>query len=377
MRQAGAVLTVDRQQVIAHRIAVGGLHRDGRGLDRVLRLGVQVTGTSAPVALAARQEPGSSDAVDLTALTTAWTHRGAPHHHRPAQLVGLARASLPLSDADAAARLNWSGPEQRRIGIPAAEAIARASDALSEVVTAPTTKGQASAEVTRRLPDTLLRDCRPCGAVHVNEQLMRLSALAVGVGVDPSERTLLLTPPPDGWERPAASDPARAAELVDAYLAVLGPAGRAEAAGFVGSSPAAFAPAWESAVGSLVEVSVAGASAWLPAADADALADPPEPDVVRLLPPSDSFLQLRDRALLVPDAERRAALYRTLGNPGAVLADGEIAGTWRAAASGRKVTITVTAFDPLPPTLRAAVEEEAERVAAARGSVLQRVAVAS
>lgn len=369
------MLTVDRAQVIAHRVAVQGLHRTtgpGGVLGRVLALGLQESGATARVALAARTD---ADLASL-GLVTGWTHRGAPHHHRPADVPGLAAASRPLSDADAAARLAWSGPEQRRVGIPAAEAIDRAADALAAVVTAPITKGAASTEVTRQLPGALLRDCRPCGCVHVNEQLMRLSALPVGVGLDTTGPTLLLTPPPAGWTRPQVPDVARAADLAETYLAVLGPAGKAEAAGFVGSSTAAFAPAWEAALAGLVEVRVDGAPAWLPAADVDALAHPPEPDVVRLLPPYDPFLQLRDRPLLVPDAEHRAALYKILGNPGAVLVDGEVVGTWRAKASGRKLTITVTPFAGLEPALRAAVDDEAERVAAARGLSLAAVSVA-
>lgn len=369
------MLAVDRAQVIAHRVAAQGLHRtDPAGLERLLDLGLQESGSTASVALAARSSPEATPT--SLGLAAGWTHRGAPHHHRPGDLPGLAAASRPLSDADAAARLAWSVPEQQRKGIPAAEAIERAADALAEVVTAPMTKGAASTEVTRRLPDALLRDCRPCGCVHVNEQLMRLSALPVGVGLDVTGPTLLLTPPPEGWARPAAPDATRAAELVAAYLAVLGPAGAAETTGFVGSSPKAFASAWEIALAELVEVRIEGAPAWLPAGDADALTHPPEPDVARLLPPFDPFLQLRDRPLLVPDADRRSALYRALGNPGAVLADGEIVATWRAKASGGKLTITVTSFETLEPPVRAAVDDEAERVAVARGLVLQILVVA-
>jgi hypothetical protein len=358
--------TVAREQVLAHRVATQGLHRDGR-VDAVVTLGLQDTGPSATVALAARTPPGGETSPAALGLVDAWTHRGAPHHHRPADLPRIAAASRPLSDADAAARLSWSGPEQRRVGIPAAEAIDRAAAALAEVVTEPMTKGAASTEVTRRLPESLLRDCRGCACVHVNEQLMRLSALPAGITLDPTAPTLLLLPPPPGWEPPQEPDPVRAAEIVLAYLRVLGPATRAHAAGFVLSSPGTFAAAWEAALPHLAEVMLDGAPAWLPADDVDALLDPPEPDVVRLLPPSDPLLQGRDRELLVPDPAARKELYRILGNPGAVLADGEIVGTWRPKASGKKLAITVAPFGPLPSGVRSAVEVEAERVAEARG----------
>jgi hypothetical protein len=360
------VETLTREQVMAHRVAAQGLHRDRPGALAALgSLGLQDTGPTARLAVAARTD----DDPDPVAhgLVDGWTHRGAPHHHPAAERNDIAAAARPFDDADAAARLNWSGPEQRRVGIPAREAIDRAADALAEVVTEPMTKGAASGAVTKLLPDALLRDCRPCACVHVNEQLMRLSAFPVGVGLDPTGKTLLVTPPPPGWERPVDGDPARAARLVRDYLRVLGPAGPREVADFVGTSPKAFAPAWEAALPGLAEVRVGDRATWLPAEDLDAALGAPEPDVVRFLPPWDPMLQARDRELLAPDPLVRKELYKILGNPGALLAGGEIVGTWRPKASGKKLTIEVHPFAPLEPHVRARLDDEAERVAAARG----------
>lgn len=360
------VATLTREQVMAHRVAVQGLHRDRPDAVAALAsLGIQDSGPTARLALAARSD-GDPDPV-ARGLVDGWTHRGAPHHHPPAERNEIAAAARPFDDADAGARLNWSGPEQRRVGIPAREAIDRAADALVAVVTEPMTKGAASSAVTTLLPDALLRDCRGCGTVHVNEQLMRLSAFPVGVGLDATGRTLLLTPPPPGWDRPVEGDPQRAARLVVDYLRVLGPAGPREVADFVGTSTTAFAPAWEAALPGLVEVAVDGRPAWLPTADLDAALDPPDPDVVRLLPPLDPLLQARDRPLLAPDEAVRKELYRILGNPGAVLADGEIVGTWRSRAAGKRLTLEISPLVPLPPDVRARLDDEGERVAAARG----------
>lgn len=360
----GGGVDVSREQVLAHRIAAQGLHRDGPGtLERVLDLGIQDSGASAAVAVAAR-----SDApVPPTAL--AWTHRGAPHHHRPGELARWSRANRPRDDADAAARLGWSGPEQRRVGIPALAAIDRAADALAAVVTVPMTKGEASTQVTRRLPDALLRECRGCRCTHVNEQLMRLSAAPAGVAIDPDAPTLVLLPPPRGWVPPGAVTVADLAHLARAVLRVLGPGTPAHVAGFAGTATRVLTAVWAEVVDAadLAEVRLDGAAAWLPRQDLDALADPPAPDPVRLLPPFDPLLQVRDRELLVPDPDRRRELYRVLGNPGAVLADGEVVGTWRPRASGRRLALAVTEFEPWSPDVRARVDEEAERVAAARG----------
>ena len=89
----------------------------------------------------------------------------------------------------------------------------------------------------------------------------------------------------------------------------------------------------------------------------------------------DPYLQARDRELLVPDQALRSELYRALGNPGVVLADGEVVATWRPKAAGAWLTLLVSAAAPLTPDVRARIDDEAERVAAARGARLREVVV--
>jgi hypothetical protein len=57
-----------------------------------------------------------------------------------------------------------------------------------------------------------------------------------------------------------------------------------------------------------------------------------------------------------------------LGRPGALFVDGEVAGVWRTKASGKKLTITVEAFGPLPPRVWKQVEAEAQRVGEVRAA---------
>ena len=59
-----------------------------------------------------------------------------------------------------------------------------------------------------------------------------------------------------------------------------------------------------------------------------------------------------------------------LGRPGAVLADGELVGSWRPRQSGRSLTVAVKPWRALSGALREAVSEEAERLAAYRGIAL-------
>jgi hypothetical protein len=151
---------------------------------------------------------------------------------------------------------------------------------------------------------------------------------------------------------------------VTAYLRLLGPATPSEVAKFLGTTQAEIR-AWPEG---LTEVAVDGQRAWLPDR-VEALRSASAPPMVRLLPPSDPYLQARDRDLLVPDRGRQKAVWRALAKPGALLVDGEIAGVWRARLAGRAtLEVTVTEFDPPAARRRDAVHDEAGRVAAARGT---------
>jgi hypothetical protein len=91
---------------------------------------------------------------------------------------------------------------------------------------------------------------------------------------------------------------------------------------------------------------------------------------VRLLGPYDPYLQLRDRETLVADTARAKELWRALGRPGAVVVDGEVVGTWRPRASGRKLGLAVDHWGTHGAWLDAAVSEQAERFAQFRGLAL-------
>ena len=121
----------------------------------------------------------------------------------------------------------------------------------------------------------------------------------------------------------------------------------------------------------VVEVSVGLERRWLLADDVDRLDDRPD-EVTRLLAPFDLYLQARDRSLLVPDAGHAKDLWRMLGRPGGVLVDGEVVGTWRAKKSGPAVTVSVELWAPVD---RGRLADQAERLAAFRGSTLAGVEV--
>jgi hypothetical protein len=231
-------------------------------------------------------------------------------------------------------------------------------------IAAPTAKGAASAGVTRRLPEAMGRDCRPCQARHISDSAMRTTALAAGLELIPD------TSPPVLDRRPGArlvSKPDRAGlpVLISAYLRLLGPATPVDVAGYLGARRADLDAFWPK---DCVEVRVDGKPAWIAAAAAQDLADAEPVEVVRLLGGFDPYMQARDRELLIPDVSVQKALWPVLGRPGAVLVNGEIVATWRPKASGKKLTLSVEAFVPLPEHVWSEIESEAEAIAAIRGA---------
>lgn len=340
---------VDRAQVLAYRVAAHQFDRTSTDL-AVFDLGVQDSERSAAAALAARLE---SDP-DLTAYPVTWTVRGAPHLHRPADLPSLAGRLWPLSDNDAVTRM--SRPRGVTEGRAALAAVA---NALRKVVTAPMTKGEASGLITPLVPAELTAWCRGCDVTHVQDPVFRLAVLPAGLVFDTSRKTVTFTPMPKLWAVPRETK--GFTELLLAYLRLHGPAGPSEVAAYFGAPVTEIKQIWPE---DLAEVTVGGKRAWLPPDRLATLANPPDPDVVRLLPPLDPYLQARDRDLLVPDKGSQKEVWRILGRRGAIMVDGEITGTWQAKAAGKRLAVTLNPFGEPPPD---AVEEEAHRLATTRG----------
>ena len=115
-----------------------------------------------------------------------------------------------------------------------------------------------------------------------------------------------------------------------AYLRFFPPATDADIAGFLGTTRAATAPDRPAAV----PVTVEGRAGLVAEADVDALRAARRRDVVRLLPPSDPYLQGRDRELLVPDPAHRKQIWTSLGAPGVVVSGVDVVGVWRPTQKG-------------------------------------------
>jgi len=147
-------------------------------------------------------------------------------------------------------------------------------------------------------------------------------------------------------------------DLARRYLHVLGPSTPSSFATWAGIGLVEADVAFDRLRRSLTAVRTPFGEAWILSRDEPLLRAQPGPAAAaRLLPSGDAYYLLRgvDRELLVPDAERRAALWTSRVWPGAVLVEGEIVGTWRRA----QANLTVTPWTRIPRAKREAVEAEA------------------
>lgn len=165
--------------------------------------------------------------------------------------------------------------------------------------------------------------------------------------------------PPLIWSVPAPTFDLSDAqlELVRRYLHVFGPGTPDSFASWAGVRPSAAAATIDSLERELIAVHTPIGQAWILASDESTFRDKDDTASTRLLPSGDTYFLLQgdDRELLVPDEVNRGQLWTSRVWPGAVLLDGEIAGTWR--RSGHKVT--VYPWQPLKSAGRESIEKEA------------------
>jgi hypothetical protein len=158
---------------------------------------------------------------------------------------------------------------------------------------------------------------------------------------------------------PAGDDPLKARlELARRHLHVFGPTTPEAFARWAGISAREAVAAFATLRRSLTAVRTPIGDAWTLTRDEPLLRADPDPVApARLLPSGDAYylLQGDDRALLVPDADQRSALWTSRVWPGAVLLDGEVRGTWRRANE----TVTIQTWGRPSRAARHAVEAEA------------------
>ena len=352
-------MRVTREQVIGFRLArhhlAERLGADGAEAAAVVGLQDTPPGT-AGVALAARADVAPAALEQLVLVPSI---RGAPLAVAERDLAVFTAGLAPPDEEAAKAVIGnaWKSLD----GITATDALDRVSQAVHDSLgDGPLPRDEFHQALRERLPGELLWWCRGCQSHHVHPSLWRATGIRGVLAIVGREgRSAVFGLPP---EAPPLDDPG--AELARRFLRAYGPARPRLFADWAGLATSHAKALWERA-GDLAELDLDGAKAWALEEDRAALTEAALPAGVRLLPNLDPLNAGRDRELLVPEPDLRKRIWRSLGGPGTVLADGRVAGLWRPAKKGRRLVVTVEALTAIPDDELAA---EAERLPPFRGA---------
>lgn len=392
---------IDTEQVTAFRIAAHHLHErmpGGSAPEAAGACGLQDSPPgSALLALNARVqdvEPGTlADAVENRSMFHTWAMRGSPFFFPTADLAVFTTGVLP--DDEKARRRFVLGVEQAldQLGMSLDEAVDRTRSVVRTVLSNRRFAiNELGAELARAIAEDLPVGTRrlwetdgpyakgqPLGeaVVHFCLRILSLERVVCFTHRDGKQLPFVLT---EEWlrEQPAHTDADVArAEITRRYLRCYGPSTRADLAAWLGLASGDAQPWWALVEDELSEILVDGRTRWLLTEDVEALTAPPAASGVRILPPRDPLLQLRDRETLVPDTTLHRRIWRTVGEPGAVLVDGRLVATWRPRKSGATLSLTVEPFVTLTAAVRSDIETEADAVAILRRATSAEVHVMS
>ncbi|WP_157248164.1 winged helix DNA-binding domain-containing protein [Nonomuraea typhae] len=340
---------------------------------------------AAGLALAARVHEVTEERItaelDGKRLLQAFGARGAPHVFPARDAAVFTRGLLPETEEELRAFLRGAVPSLDRIGLAATDLAGLAAEAVKEILDGTALVkddlGRRAGElITDRLPagqrDGWQGHSPYSAQQFLGESLVRFALPVVSLrgilchGGRQGRSPLLRRT--DQWAGAIKGGLEKApGELVERFLRCYGPATPAHLAEWGGIGRAQAERLWEAAEPGLAEVESGGGPRWVLKGELGRLESPEEVKGVRLLPPHDPYLQARDRQVLLPDRDRRKALWRTIGGPGAVLVDGDIRAVWRPKTRRRTLDVAVEPLGRLGAKHRAPIGEEAARVAAFRG----------
>lgn len=379
-----------RDDVIAFRLRAHGLGERVETDELTAaagRCGVQDSPPgSALLALHARVDHLMPEIVDRAVaerdLMRTWAMRGAPFLVPTADASVFTTGVLPPTEAGRAQLILGVQQSLDALGLDVDEIIAATRAATVEVLPGRRLAiGPLGEEVASRIATTLPKRQREQweaegpysagqplgeGIVHFCVRILALEQVICFAHREGRSAPFVLV---DEWlDRPVPQmDPVGArAELVRRYLRCYGPSTRADFASWLGVRSGDARDWWDLVADELTEVDV-GRRAWLLTEDTPRLGDSPTPQGVRLLPPRDPYTQLRDRSTILAP-EHHGTVWRSIGEPGTVLVDGRIAGSWRPRKRGRRLTVTVTPFADLTRGDEERVRAEAERLGPLRGA---------
>ncbi|MDO9356196.1 MAG: winged helix DNA-binding domain-containing protein [Solirubrobacteraceae bacterium] len=306
---------------------------------------------------------------DRRSVASFYNARTATSILRKADAPVFATALIPSDDAGFKAIVVNALPERKsEYASPVEEAV----EAIAEILDGrELSRDDLHEELRGRLPKASLPWCEGCQSHHARRGLLVMASLHGKLCIAGKAGRAPLFARSDqwlgGWDAFAANDAGRA--LVDHFLAAFGPATPAEFADWAGLGKTHAKALWALEEEGLVEVTVDGGKPrWIRAVDQAALEDSPAPDGARLLGPGDPILQARDREVTVADAGVRKKLWTAIPTTGLAIHGSDAFATWKAKKSGKRLDLTLATFAKVPRGAKAAIEEQAERLAPHRGA---------
>lgn len=382
---------VSRGEVIAFRLGAHHLtERLGENglLDAAGRCGIQNSPPgSALLALHARvqnltREQVADAVAEEKSLLQTWSMRGAPFYFPAVDAPVFTTGVLPPTEEAMRHFVPGVEPALDTLGMSLVETVELTRAEIGAVLSGRRLAvNELGAEIAKRIARRLpkrQRDVWEEDGPYAPDQPLGEGVVHFCIRILTLQRVLCLAPRAgnkapfvlvDEWlGHPIPDiDPAVArAELLRRYLRCYGPSRRGDFAAWAGIRASDTDPWWSLVEDELTPVEFRGSS-WILTQDLDALRSAPAPKGVRLLPPRDPYTQVRDRETII-DRKYHQQVWKTVGEPGTVLADGEITGIWRPRKSGRQLTITVKTFDSLPARDKTSLQDEAEQVAPLRGA---------
>ncbi|MBX3069907.1 MAG: AlkZ family DNA glycosylase [Thermomicrobiales bacterium] len=315
-------------------------------------------------------------------LLQSWSMRGSPFYFPTADAPVFTTGVLPPTEEAMRQFIPGVGPAVDKLGLTLTEAVELTGGEIGDVLTGRQLAiDDLGAELAERIAKKLSKKRRdtwdeegphaagqPLGeaVVHFCIRILTLQGVVCLAPRAGNKAPFVLV---DEWlDDPIPDiepDHARA-ELVRRYLRCYGPSTRADFAAWLGVRAGDAGPWWSLVEDEMTPVEF-GRKAWVLTEDLDALRSAPTPTEVRLLPPRDPYTQLRDRETIV-DKRYHQDVWKTVGDPGTVLAGGKITGIWRPHKTGRKLTISIKTFGALPVRDKKSLRAEAEQVAPLRGA---------
>ena len=377
-----------RSQVVAFRLDSHNLATrlsPGSLLPAAAACGIQNTPPgSATLALHARVSELTPADVDRAleiekTLLQVWSMRASPHVVPTGNAAVFTLGLLPGDEESLRFFIRGAGPALDKVGISATEAVERTAAALPKVLDGHAlTKDQLGIEIAKRVAQQLTSQQLAgwqspswyAPDQRLGEAIVRFALSIVALQgllcVAPRKgraATFIRTEWWLGAPLPEMSREQARAELVRRYLHCYGPSTAAHFAEWAGIAPTQSAQSWRLVEHELIEVDFEGRRAWLHESDLPRLASPATPAGIRFLPPHEPYLQLRDRATLVPDKALRRHLWRSSGNPGVILVDGRFVATWRPRKTGQRLKLAVELFTSVSQKMRSQIEMEAATLA--------------